>query len=99
MKVHNLPDHVFFSHAQHVNTGQIECETCHGPVQEMDIVKQYASLSMGWCLDCHRNRKVPLETNNYYALFEELQIRLSTGKIDSVTSEQLGGTDCQKCHY
>lgn len=52
-RVHKLPDHVFFSHQWHVKAG-VDCRTCHGPVEHMDVVRQYATLSMGWCLDCHR---------------------------------------------
>ena len=52
-RVHKLPDHVFFSHQWHVKGG-VACQTCHGPVEEMPVVRQYATLTMGWCLDCHR---------------------------------------------
>jgi len=52
-RVHKLPDHVFFSHQWHVKAG-VACQTCHGPVESMTVVRQYAPLSMGWCLDCHR---------------------------------------------
>lgn len=52
-RVHKLPDHVFFSHQWHVKAG-VDCRTCHGPVEHMDVVRQYAPLTMSWCLDCHR---------------------------------------------
>lgn len=52
-RVHKLPDHVFFSHQWHVKAG-VDCRTCHGPIEHMDVVRQYATLAMGWCLDCHR---------------------------------------------
>ena len=56
IKVHNLPDFVFFDHSQHVSAGAVACAECHGPVETMDRVRQQAPLTMGWCLDCHRQR-------------------------------------------
>jgi mono/diheme cytochrome c family protein len=104
IKIHNLPDHVFFSHAQHTKAGKVQCQTCHGPIQEMDEVKQFAPLSMGWCINCHRTTKVnfPDSTGNgnkFYSIYERFHKDLKTGKMDSVTVENIGGTDCQKCHY
>ena len=99
IRIHNLPDHVFFSHAQHVGVGKLECEECHGEVDEMDVVYQYSDLSMGWCLDCHRTRKVQFIENDYYQIFKEYHEKISSGIIDSVLVEQIGGTQCQKCHY
>lgn len=99
VRVHNLPDHVFFSHAQHVGVGGLDCAECHGPVEEMDVVQQFSDLSMGWCLDCHRTRKVEFESNEYYALFEEYHEQIKMGELDSVLVEDIGGTNCMKCHY
>lgn len=99
IRVHNLPDHVFFSHAQHVGAGKIDCMECHGQVDQMNILTQHSDLSMGWCLDCHRTKKVQFVENNYYKTFKEFHEQIKTGKIDSVTVEQIGGTDCMKCHY
>ena len=99
IRIHNLPEHVFFSHAQHVNAGKIECETCHGAVAEMDIMKQQNDLSMGWCINCHRDTKVNFKDNRYYSTYLKLHEELKTGKIDSVTVENIGGLDCMKCHY
>ncbi len=53
VKVHNLPDFVFFSHKPHISAG-VACADCHGDVASMIRVKQTESLSMGWCLDCHK---------------------------------------------
>jgi hypothetical protein len=53
VRVHQLPDHAYFNHSPHVNAG-VACQTCHGPVQEMEVLRQWAPLSMGWCVDCHR---------------------------------------------
>jgi hypothetical protein len=99
IRVHNLPDHVFFSHAQHVGAGKLDCAECHGKVEEMDVVYQVNDLSMGWCLDCHRTRKVDFKNNEYYTLFEELHKDIERGIIDSVLMEDIGGTNCMKCHY
>lgn len=104
VKIHNLPDHVFFSHAQHIRAGKVQCQTCHGNIQEMDEVKQFADLSMGWCINCHRTTKVnfPDSTGNgnkFYSIYQKFHNNLKTGKMDSVTVENIGGTECQKCHY
>lgn len=104
IKIHNLPDHVFFSHAQHTKAGKVQCQTCHGPIQEMNEVKQFAPLSMGWCINCHRTTKVNFPDssgngNKFYSIYEKFHTDLKTGKMDSVTVENIGGTECQKCHY
>lgn len=100
VRIHNLPDHVYFNHAQHVKVGGIDCQTCHGAVEEMDKVFQFASLSMGWCISCHRETNVQFTTNGYYDhYFEKYHKNLSDGKINGVTVEMIGGTECQKCHY
>jgi len=104
VKIHNLPDHVYFNHSQHVRAGKVQCQTCHGPIQEMDEVKQFAELSMGWCINCHRTTKVNFgdstgNGNKFYSIYEKFHKDLKTGKVDSVTVENIGGTECQKCHY
>ena len=104
VKIHNLPDHVYFNHSQHIRAGKVQCQTCHGPIQEMDEVKQFAELSMGWCINCHRTTKVNFgdstgNGNKFYSIYEKFHNDLKTGKMDSVTVENIGGTECQKCHY
>jgi cytochrome c551/c552 len=104
IKIHNLPAYVFFSHAQHIRAGQVQCQTCHGPIQEMNEVKQFAELSMGWCINCHRTTKVNFPDssgngNKFYGIYEKFHQDLKTGEKDSVTVENIGGTECQKCHY
>ncbi len=99
IRVHNLPDHVFFSHAQHVGAGKLDCQECHGPVEEMDIIRQENDLSMKWCLDCHRTRKVDFVNNAYYTIYEEYHEKLKNGEIDSVLVKDIGGENCMKCHY
>jgi len=99
IKVHNLPDHVFYSHAQHVGAGKLECKICHGEVEKMDRVRQVSSLSMKWCIDCHRKQEVQFTDNEYYKHYTQLHEDLKSGKIDKVTVDDIGGNDCQKCHY
>ena len=53
VRVHDLPDYVYFNHSAHVNVG-VACQKCHGPVESMERVRQFKSLSMGWCVNCHR---------------------------------------------
>ena len=99
VKIHNLPDHVYFNHAQHVKVGKVQCQRCHGPIQEMDEVYQFAPLSMGWCINCHRQTEVQFGANNYYSIFEKYHQELKEGKRTGVTEAEMGGTECQKCHY
>ena len=99
VRIHNLPDHVYFNHAQHVNAGKVECQTCHGPIETMEEVYQYAPLSMGWCVNCHRNHEVQFVDNAYYKVYQKYHEELKNGKRKRVTVEDIGGTECQKCHY
>lgn len=99
IKIHNLPDFVYFNHSQHVKVGKVQCQTCHGEIQKMDEVHQYATLGMGWCVNCHRTTKVQFAQNGYYSIFTKYQKQLQMHQIDSVTVEMQGGTDCAKCHY
>jgi hypothetical protein len=98
-RVYKLPDHVFFSHAQHVGAGKQACQTCHGNVEQMDRIIQVPDLSMGWCINCHRDTKVQFHDNKFYEKYEDLRKKLEKGEIDSVTVNMIGGTDCMKCHY
>lgn len=99
VRVYNLPDHAFFSHAQHVGAGKLACQTCHGEVEKMDRIQQVPDLSMGWCINCHRQTKVQFHDNQFYTKYEELKKKLEKHEIDSVTVDMIGGTDCMKCHY
>ena len=103
-KIHNLPDHVFFSHAQHIRAGKVQCQTCHGSITEMDEVKQFGELNMGWCINCHRETKVNFNYNDstgnkFYSIYEKFHNDFRSGKMDSVTVRDIGGIECQKCHY
>lgn len=98
IRVHNLPDHAYFNHSQHVMVGKIECQTCHGPVQEMDVVKQFSPLTMGWCIECHRTTEVNMAGNEYYTeLHGKLQEKF--GADAKLTVDKIGGLECARCHY
>jgi hypothetical protein len=105
IKVHNLPDHVYFNHSQHIKVGKQSCQTCHGNIQEMPEVYQASALSMGWCVNCHRETKVDFYNkdsktgNKFYSIYEKYHNDIKNHKMDSVTVEKIGGTECQRCHY
>lgn len=96
VRIHNLPDHAYFNHAQHVSVGKLECQTCHGPIETMKKVEQFASLQMGWCVNCHREAKVDVENNDYY---EQLHKDLKGMGRKGLTVAMNGGLECGKCHY
>jgi mono/diheme cytochrome c family protein len=97
VRIHNLPDFAYFNHSQHVEVGKIECQTCHGPVEEMEIMEQYSSLTMGWCINCHRETNVQVKGNPYY---EKIHAELSKKYgVENLTAAQMGGLECGKCHY
>lgn len=104
VRIHNLPDFVYFNHSQHVKVGQQHCQTCHGEIQNMDQVKQFADLSMGWCVNCHRTTNVQFNDgqghgNKFYSIYEKFHEDIKNHKYDSITVEKIGGTECMKCHY
>lgn len=104
VKIHNLPDHVYFNHSQHIRVGGVACQQCHGNIQEMDKVYQASSLSMGWCINCHRQSKVAFNYsdssgNKFYSIYEKFHNDFKAGKMDSLTVKDIGGLECQKCHY
>ncbi|MBP9846514.1 MAG: cytochrome c3 family protein, partial [Saprospiraceae bacterium] len=99
IRVHNLPDHVYFNHSQHVTVGKIDCANCHGKVAEMETLRQYSPLSMGWCINCHRQTDVQFNENPYYDSYIRYHQELKDGKRDKVTVADVGGLECQKCHY
>ncbi len=111
VRIHNLPDHAVFNHSQHVKGAGVSCQTCHGPIQEMEVVEQYATLQMAWCINCHQENKIDVENNPYYEkLHEKIKAEKNNknspygkyytvdGKIN-VTAAQNGGLECSKCHY
>ena len=107
VRVHKLPEHARFPHYMHVNAG-LQCQTCHGPVEEMEKVYQFSSLQMGWCVDCHRGT-LPLSPA------EEEAVRRNSGYVRSIAAlagqgedvratganfpNQRASTDCTVCHY
>ena len=97
VRIHNLPDFVYFNHAQHVDVAGIDCQKCHGPVEEMEIMYQHSSLTMGWCINCHRETNVNVKDNGYYTkIHEELSKKYG---VEKLTVAQMGGLECGKCHY
>ena len=97
VRIHNLPDFVYFNHSQHVSVAGIECQTCHGPVETFEVMKQHSPLTMGWCINCHRETDVKVEGNDYYKkIHEELAKKYGVQKL---TAANMGGTECGKCHY
>ena len=97
VRIHNLPDFVYFNHSQHVNVAGIDCKECHGPIEEMEIVYQHSSLTMGWCISCHRESDVKVKNNEYYTkIHEELSKKYG---VEKLTVAQMGGLECGKCHY
>ncbi len=110
VRIHNLPDHAYFNHSQHVVVGKLQCQSCHGPIEKMEVVQQWSTLQMGWCIDCHRNTGIDAANNNYYAaLHSKAQKDLKDkqnhsqyfgpdGKV-KITPAMNGGLECAKCHY
>lgn len=99
VKIHNLPDHVYFNHSLHVVSGKLACQRCHGNIEEMDEVYQFADLSMGWCVNCHRETSVQFADNNYYSIFQKYHEEIKAGKRTDVKVSDIGGLECQRCHY
>jgi mono/diheme cytochrome c family protein len=97
VRIHNLPDLAYFNHSQHTKVGGVECQTCHGPIETMDVVYQYSPLTMGWCINCHRETPLNTHGNAYYDNLVKLHDSSNTGKPFTVVSN--GGAECSKCHY
>jgi hypothetical protein len=97
VRIHNLPDLSYFNHSQHVTVGKLECQECHGAVEEMDVVWQENDLTMGWCIDCHRETEVKMEGNDYYTSMHEKMKEKYAG--EKITVDKIGGLECGKCHY
>ncbi|PZD78776.1 c-type cytochrome [Mesonia sp. K7] len=97
VRIHNLPDFAYFNHSQHVSVAGIACQECHGPVEEMEIMRQHSPLTMGWCINCHRETNVKVEGNEYY---EKIHAELSKKYgVETLTAAQMGALECGKCHY
>ncbi|WNH14311.1 cytochrome c3 family protein [Thalassobellus suaedae] len=97
VRIHNLPDFVYFNHSQHVTVAGVECQTCHGPIETMEVAEQFAPLTMGWCIECHRTTNVNIKDNDYYKkIHEELSKKYG---VKEFTEAEMGGLECGKCHY
>lgn len=96
VRVHNLPDLAYFNHSQHTAVGGLDCENCHGDIKNMEVVQQRHTLTMGWCIDCHRQTDVNSKGNAYYdkLLTAHEQVSSKPMKV-----EDIGGLECAKCHY
>lgn len=97
VRIHNLPDFAYFNHSQHVTVAGVACQKCHGPVEEYEIMEQFSPLTMGWCINCHRETNVNVAGNEYY---KEIHDQLSKKYgVNQLTAAQMGGLECGKCHY
>ncbi|AID37477.1 cytochrome c [Candidatus Walczuchella monophlebidarum] len=113
IRIHNMPDFVYFDHSQHVVAGEetikksqnvdVVCKACHGEVQDMDKVKMVNDFTMGWCINCHRTTEVNMDNKYYVEYFNKLHEKLKkqyNGKNPvKVTVDSVGGIECGKCHY
>jgi len=92
-KVHQSPDYVFFDHSVHVNSG-VSCVSCHGRVDEMEVVRIVEPHSMSWCLECHRNPEEHLrpveEVTNLGWTIDDHPTVVIDGEIKKLTQRQLG---------
>lgn len=97
VRIHNLADFAYYNHAQHVTVAGLDCQKCHGPVEEMHDMYQFSPLTMDWCITCHRETEVDMTENGYYKkMHEEYANKYG---VEKVTAAQLGGLECGKCHY
>ena len=96
VRVHNLPDLAYFNHAQHTNVGGLECTNCHGEIAKMEVVEQRSSLTMGWCIDCHRQTNVNAKGNAYYTKLVDMH---NSESKEPLKVQNIGGLECSKCHY
>ncbi|TAF33055.1 MAG: cytochrome C [Cytophagales bacterium] len=96
VRIHNLPDLAYFNHSQHVTVAGIECQRCHGNIEEMEIVQQSSLLTMGWCIACHRETEVNTKDNPYYEDMVKLHAKNAKKPLKV---EDIGGLECAKCHY
>ena len=111
VRIHNMPDFVYFNHSQHVVAGEqtimkakkvdVVCKACHGQVQEMDKVQMANSFTMGWCIDCHRTTEVDMTNGYNKEYYQKLHDKLKKqyGGETKMTVDAIGGLECGKCHY
>lgn len=111
VRIHNMPDFVYFNHSQHVVAGEqaikkakkveIVCKACHGEIDTMNVVKMANDFTMGWCIDCHRSTEVDMTNGYNKEYFKNLHEKLKKqyGKGTRITVDAIGGIECGKCHY
>ena len=124
VKVHNLPDHVYFNHSQHVVVGGLDCKQCHGDMTKETVAKVMTAdelnavedneikftrptLTMGWCIECHGQKEIDIQSDGVSDYYKEIHERLKGDKKtytkyledDKITVAELGGWECAKCHY
>jgi len=124
VKVHNLPDHVYFNHSQHVVVGGLDCKQCHGDMTKETVAKVMTidelnaiddneikftrpTLTMGWCIECHGQKEIDIQSDGVSDYYKEIHNRLKGDKKtytkyledDKITGAELGGWECAKCHY
>ena len=97
VRIHNLADFAYYNHSQHVTVAGLDCQKCHGPVEEMHDMYQFSPLTMDWCITCHRETEVDMTENGYYKNIHD-QLAKKYG-VEKVTAAQMGGLECGKCHY
>ncbi|WP_185871697.1 c-type cytochrome [Blattabacterium cuenoti] len=105
VRIHNMPDFVYFDHSQHIITGEktikklkkvsTVCNACHGEVQKMDTIEMSNDFTMEWCISCHKN--VEIDNSNRY--YKEYFPKKNTNNKNKITLDMIGGTECAKCHY
>ncbi|WP_185858006.1 c-type cytochrome [Blattabacterium cuenoti] len=103
IRIHNMPDFVYFDHSQHIITGEktikklkkvnLVCNACHGEIQKMDTVKMSNDFTMEWCISCHRKVEIDVQNKYYKEYFP------NKNKNNKITVDMVGGTECAKCHY
>ena len=100
VKVHQLPDYAQFAHNVHVTNG-VGCETCHGRGDQMEVVKLVEPLSMGWCLECHRQPELYLRPNEDVTTMGYVQPSdFVSRNLERVRRENIQPpTNCSACHY
>jgi hypothetical protein len=101
VRVHDLPDFVYFPHNVHVSNG-VGCDCCHGRIDRMDRVYQVESLDMGWCLDCHRDPGPSLRPQEFITTMDWVAVedpaRLRSSLLARYNIPEHAPTDCSTCH-
>ena len=98
VKVHQLPDYSYFNHSAHVNAG-VSCVSCHGRVDQMNVVHQVESLSMGWCLECHRNPEKYIRPKEMVTKLDwKPENQLEMGRKLKEMHDINPGENCTVCH-